>query len=1126
MSSHRLVGLLAGVLLAAPFSAFAASAPSLPDWENEHVLEINREPARATFVPFSTIEQARQGDDATSPWVMSLSSDTAWKFDWVPRPELRPRGFWRTDFDDSKWPSFPVPANWEVNEAHRYGTPIYASSGYTFKIDPPRVTDTPPKNYTTYRERDPVGSYRRSFELPASWAGRRVVLHFDGVQSAFYVWVNGVRVGYSQGSMEPSEFNITPELHPGRNLVAVQVYKYSDGTYLEDQDMWRLGGIQRNVSLIAMPDERISDFAVRTILDKDYRDATLEVKPELAAGRSETLAGWTVEARLFDAQGKDVLGAPLSHDAAEILNRAFKASILNDRTPQRGPRKFGWFNAHVSDPEKWTAETPNLYRLVLALRDPKGALVETVGCDVGFRQIEIRGGRLLVNGRPVRFRGVNRHEMDPDRGHALTYARMVQDIRLMKAANINAVRTCHYPDDPRWLSLCDHYGFYVIDEADLETQGVRGWLATQPEWADAYLDRAIRLAERDKNHPCVTFWSLGNESGYGPNFAAMAGWLHEFDPTRPIHYEGAQGTPRDPAAVDVVSRFYPRTMGRYLNPDEPPGSDIQRPENARWQRLVKLAHNPDDDRPVLASEYAHAMGNAVGNLTEYWQEIYANPRLLGGFIWEWADQGIRKTAPDGTRFIAYGGDFGDKPNLGAFCIKGLVSSDRVPYPKYYAVQHTYQPVQVDGVSLEPGHTVVRLTNRYDDLNLDTLQCRWTVRCDGAVVQDGTLPSVVGAPGAAVDVAVPVQAIAHPVPGGEYWLELEFTPRVAAWWQKAPQTVAREQLRLTVPTPPPPAAPLGATRAVTLTSDGDLVRVTGSDFSAAFSRSQGTLVSLNYGAGELLAPAGKRGPAGPVLQAWRSPLDNDRGFGKWIARDWKQAGLDRMTRTVESFTVSQPAPNEVRIEVLARSAAARGAFAVRSRWVVRGDGIIDLREDFTPSGNLPALPRIGVVMRVASGLENYHWYGCGPLENYSDRRQGQFVNVWDSTVTDQYVPYPRPQSCGNREGVRWLALTSPTDARGLLVVSEGDPIAATALHFTEGDFDAARHAYELRPRAETILSLDARQCGLGNGSCGPGVLEKYAVLVKPYHLHLSFRPCPAHATDAALAAAAHLRPTGD
>ncbi len=1088
---------------------FLGSLPTLAedaphDWENIAVLQINREPARATFVPFAEEKQALAVDREASPFYLSLNG--TWRFHWVPRPEDRPVDFFRTDFDDSSWVDFPVPANWET---HGYGTPIYLGSGYPFKIDPPRVTSEPKLGDTAYTERDPVGSYRRTFDLPDGWKGRRVFLHFDGVQSAFYVWINGVRVGYSTGSMSPSEFDITSQVRPGKNQIAVEVYKWSAGSYLEDQDMWRLGGIQRSVYLYSTAAARIRDFAVRTDLDADYRDATLRIEPKLAAYGNLSLKGWNVRAQLYDSAGKPVFAQPLAHDAAAILDRDFDPNILNDRTPQRGLPKFGWLEGRVTNPAKWTAETPTLYTLVLTLEDDTGKVVEADSCRIGFRKIEIRDGRLLINGQPVRLRGVNRHEFDPDTGNALTYERMVQDITLMKQANINAVRTSHYPDDPRWIDLCDRYGLYMIDEADLCTHGVRGFLASDASWTAAFLDRIIRLAERDKNHAAVIFWSMGNESGYGPNFAAMSGWLHDFDPTRPVHFEPAQSEPTDPPTVDVVGRFYPRLSLPYVKPDAY--------DNTRWDKLIDLANNALDNRPVVASEYAHAMGNSVGNLREYWDEIYSNPRLLGGFIWEWSEQGLTKKNADGVSFIAHGGDFGDKPNHGYFCLKGIVTAERGITPEYQEVKKIYQPVAIQPVDMHPGKISLRVTNRDYFTNLRDYDVGWQLLCDGAVVQSGAIAAPDIASGAQADVAVPIASVAQPSPGADYWLRVSFRTRADTLWAKAGYEFAWEQLQVDVATPAAPVVHAADLPALTLQDSNGEVRVSGKGFIATFNRAAGTLASLKYDGQEMLAPT-DGAPAGPILQAYRAPTDSDRGFGHWVAQDWKDAGLDNLQRTVESFTVSQPAANTVRLEIVARSTGAKSGILHHATWTVRGDGSVDINNNFEPSADLATLPRLGVVLRTAPALEHFQWYGHGPEENYSDRLDSTPVGLWSSTVAQQYVSYSRPQDNGNKEGVRWLTLTDNT-GHGLLVVAEEQPIAATALHFSAADLEAAKYPYELKPRAETVLSLDAIQCGLGNGSCGPGVLLRYAVPVQPYQLHISLRPIT---TANAAAASARMR----
>jgi len=555
-------GLVWPLALALLICSTAFAFADAPDWENQQIPHINTEPPRSPFIPFPTIAAALNDNPTNSPFYLSLNGP--WKFNWVPRPELRPTNFFEPNFDDSSWTNIEVPSNWEM---HGYGEPIYLGSGYPFKIDPPRVTAEPPTNWTAYMQRDPVGSYRKTIQLPQTWNHRQVFIHFDGVDSAFYLWANGQRVGFSKDSRTPAEFDLTSFLHAGSNELAVQVFRWSDGSYLEDQDMWRMSGIFRPVYLYSTAVARIRDFTIRTDLDAEYRDAILQIKPELAA-TGLSLSNWCVSAMLFDADQKPVIIGPsavVSHDAAEILNPNFNSKILDARMPQRGEPKFAWLEGHIKNPAKWTAETPKLYTLVLTLNDDHGNVIDADSCPIGFRKIEIRNGQFLVNGRPIRLRGVNRHEIDPDTGHTMTDARMLQDITLMKQANINAVRTCHYPDDPRWYDLCDRFGLYVLDEANICTHGTRGALANDPSWTAAFLDRAQRLALRDKNHPSVIIWSMANESGYGPNFAAVSGWLHEFDPTRPVHYEGAQGDTKDPSTVNIIGRFYPRlTTQSYL----------------------------------------------------------------------------------------------------------------------------------------------------------------------------------------------------------------------------------------------------------------------------------------------------------------------------------------------------------------------------------------------------------------------------------------------------------------------------------------------------------------------------------------------------------------------------------
>jgi len=1034
---------------ASPLGGGREGASIHHDWEDQSILQINREPARADFHHAGEI---------------SLNGE--WKFNWTKTPDEQPDGFWTTDFDDSQWKTFPVPADWEMNG---FGTPIYSSSGYTFKINPPYVMTTPKERYTAYVERNPTGVYRRMFTIPEAWKDKEVYIHFGSVSSAFYVWVNGQRVGYSQGSMEPAEFRITPYINPspnpsrgrgvqkasprggleGVNHIVLEVLKYSDGSYLEDQDQWRLAGIHRGIYLYATEKIRIRDFGVRTILDKDYRDAQLIIHPELAVSEGQRGEGYYVTAALFAPDGQEVIVPSLigRAEGGSILNLDAKGAILNDRTPQRGYPKWGWLSATVKNPLKWTAETPHLYTLELLLKDSLDQTVQRITTKVGFRQVEIKDGQLLVNGIPTRLRGVNRHEMDPKSGKVMTEELMLRDIRLMKQANINAVRTCHYPNCERWYELCDSLGLYVMDEADLEEHGLRGRLASDPTWAAAWIDRMQRLVIRDRNHPSVIFWSLGNEAGWGTNFALTAAWTHEYDPTRPVHYEGAQGssTPSlregkgwapDPSSVDVISRFYPRTQDEYLNPGVA-DNNMERPENARWERLLSIARDTMDNRPVLTSEYAHAMGNALGNFQEYWDEIYSHPRMLGGFIWEWADEGIEAQRPlpqplpregssaslpsgrlEGVSYIAYGGDFGDYPNLKAFCIKGIVDSYRNTTPKYEEVKQVYAPIWF---KLNKGKVEVKKHDPHFDLNTITVK---EEKRNGYLYVTASLK--------------------------------EATP-----WAPKGHVIARTQFK----THPQPLPKGGESKK-----------------SSPNNRIQYPLPSGGSGVG---------------IHCFRAPTDNDRGFGNWIAKDWKQQGLDNLRDSIvnDSTHIYKTANGQIRMTVSITEASPRGGL----------EGVFS----FTPEGQLPPLPCLGITLKLPKELKNIEYLGRGPWDNYPDRHASALVDIYKSTVSEQYVHYPRPQDSGNHDDVQWLKITDDK-GHGWLIEplpsgGAGVGFSFSALPYSVQQLYNATHDYELKEEDCVWLNLDCAVMGLGNSSCGPGVLTKYAIPQRPHTLRLRFTP---------------------
>ena len=1006
------------------------------DWENPEIVERNREAPHCTLIPYPDEGRAAKCDREASPFFKSLNG--RWKFKYSPNPNSRPVDFHRPDYDDSSWDEIDVPSNWEMKG---YGRPIYTNVQYPFKPDPPKVP----------HDDNPVGSYRRKFEIPESWWGRQVFIHFDGVCSAFYLWVNGRMVGYSQGSMTPAEFNITRYLKKGENVLAVEVYRWCDGTYLEDQDFWFLSGIYRDVYLFCSPNVHMRDFFVRCDFDEGYRDAMLLVTVKVHNYSPVEAGPHAVKLTLIDADGRPVELRSVS--GGEI-----------DHIPAYG-EKIVEISAVVEKPEKWSAERPYLYTVVLSLSDGSGRVIEAESCRFGFRKVEVKGCKLFINGVPVLIKGVNRHEIHPDLGRAITEEVMLQDILLMKRFNINAVRTSHYPNHPRWYELCDEYGIYLIDEANVESHGVRNAVPdSDPRWLKACLDRMAGMVERDKNHPSVIIWSLGNEAGRGTVFEEMAAYARKVDPTRPIHYE------QQNEVADIDSRMYPHV-----------------------DQLVEIGRSKRD-KPFLMCEYAHAMGNAIGNLKEYWEAIEAYEPLIGGCIWDWVDQGLRKRVKteEGKEvwFWAYGGDFGDQPNDGNFCINGILTPDREITPKLWEVKKVYQYIKIEPVDLLKG--VVRVKNGYSFTNLNEFEIRWSLSEDGKVLAEGRIDPIDLAPGESVELTVPFER-PELKPGAEYWLRVSFHLREDKPWAPKGHEVAWEQFKIPFDVPPKPVMKIDEMPDLSLSEGDDLIIIEGEGFSVELDKATGLIVSLAYNGKEIFV-------SGPKLNAFRAPTDND----VWIRDKWYEVGLNSLEAELRGIEVRRLSPKAVRIvtELIYRGKGDAG-FEHICRYTVYGNGCVHLDNRIKPFGELPVLPKLGLIAVLRGDYENLIYYGRGPHENYIDRKASADVGLYRSTVTDQYVRYVRPQENGNKEDVRWAALLDGSE-EGLLVVAD-ELMCITALHFSPEDLDRAQHIHELRPREEVFLCLDYRQCGLGNASCGPPVLEKYRLYPEPVEFGLSLRP---------------------
>ncbi len=912
--------------------------PELEDWENPAVIGRNKEPAHATYIPYGDRDSALAGNASASPFNRSLNG--TWKFNWAERPRSRPAAFYEPTFDVSSWNDIEVPGNWELQG---HGVPIYKETGPIGAMgnEPPEID----------HEYNPVGSFRREFDVPADWDGRRVFLHFAGVSSAFYVWVNGEEVGYSQGSRTPAEFEITSFVNAGSNTLAVEVYRWSDGSYLEDQDFWRLSGIYRDVFLFSTPPAYIRDFFVRALLDDSYVNGRLEVSvnvrnrpideapsPEgqTGSGSGDLRARW-VELELLDPQG------------APVFSNRRPDSVETAGPGEEGEETEFGLVVEVDRPLQWSAEHPHLYTLLISLVDDFDEIREVISTRVGFRTVEIRDGMLQVNGVPVHLKGVNRHEHDPDRGHVMSEESMLADIRLMKEFNINAVRTAHYPNVPRWYELCDEHGIYLVDEANVESHGA-GYetddtLAAKPEWLEAHLDRTRRMVERDKNHPSVIIWSLGNEAGDGENFVATYEWIKERDPSRPVQYE--------------MSDLREHT-------------DIFAPMYARVHILEAYGSEPRD-RPLILCEYAHAMGNSVGNLQEYWDAIYASDHLQGGFIWDWVDQGIRADADDGTEYFAYGGDFGpdDVPSGDNFCINGLVNPDRELNPHIWEVKKVYQGVDVRPLDLANGQ--VEIENRFDFTDLSDLELRWTVTGDGQEVAAGILGDFGLPPHQTRVASVPLPSM-DPEPGVEYFLDIRFHTRRDGPLLSAGHLAAWEQFKLPVQVPFT-SAPLARSRKIYPSEEDGMLFIEGESFTLTIDLDDGQISSFVYMGTELVL-------SGPEPSFWRPPNDNDFGNGMPERQGiWKVAGSDRH---IESVSWYQNSNRDVRVNILATLPA--GESKLFTEYVIWGSGEIVINNRFVPGAvDLPNLPRLGMNMSLPVEFESVEWLGRGQDEVISEPR---------------------------------------------------------------------------------------------------------------------------------------------
>ncbi|MEI7662617.1 MAG: glycoside hydrolase family 2 TIM barrel-domain containing protein [Bacteroidota bacterium] len=1033
-------------------SAFAQETQP-PDWENPQLTGISNEIPRASFLPFGNESDALKNDRTASPWFMLLNG--SWKFNWSENPGMRPVNFSDDTYDVSSWKDIQVPSTIEIQG---YGYPIYVNQPYEFKHlmkpDPPKV----PHDY------NPVGTYRRDFQVPGTWRDREVFLRFEAVKSFCYVWVNGQRIGMGKDAKTPLEFNITKYLRKGTNVLGIEVFRWSDGSYLECQDMWRMSGINRDVYLFSTPKTRIRDFSATGDLFSGYRHGMLRVaaivKGEMT-NPSPDLDGPFLRPEY--SIGLSLYESPAS--TVPVITETIKFRPNNDT------EDTVLFAKYIPNPLKWSAEIPNLYHLVLTLKDKDGNILESTGCRVGFRTTEVKNGQFLVNGKAILVKGVNRHETDPFTGHVISRERMVQDIKLMKEANINTVRTCHYPDDPWWYELCDEYGLYVIDEANIESHGM-GYdpdrtLGNNPAWLKAHLNRTQRLVERDKNHPCVIIWSLGNEAGNGCNFEATYAWVKHRDTSRPVWYERAE----QGSNTDIFCPMY------------------YAPWDLKW-----YGYSPQL-RPLIMCEYAHAMGNSTGNFQEYWDVIGKYPQLQDGCIWDWVDQGLYAKDKNGREYWTFGGDYGPKdvPSDGNFQCNGIVAPDRKPHPGYYEVKKTYQYVKF--TMTDPGK--ITILNKYDFYDLSNTEVSWELLNNGKVVQVGKLPPFTLLPESQKEAAITLPLL-KTKSKTEYFLNVYMKTRSTWGLLAGGHVLAAEQFPLPTQGEDPAMTVEGKVSRLTMTDGEHLLSITGDRFSVEFDKAAGTISSWKFHDADLIR-------RGPLPNFRRAPTDNDIGNGMpKRCKPWFDASENR---EVTGTKVQKISDDEILVTVQMTFPDSVATETVAYR--VHSDGKIVVTASLKPmKDKLPELPRFGMNMQISSEYNRVIWYGRGPWENYQDRKFASFVGIYEGQVDNQPCPYVRPQEYGYKTDVRWMTLDGPKHTG---IRFTGQPLLCfSALPYTYDDMkgfkQGGKHLNDLVKNPFTDLNIDFKQMGVGgDDSWGARTHDAYTLPAGSYEYSFGMEP---------------------
>lgn len=1044
----------------------APSVYNREPYEDPLVGGINRDVARATAYSYANITDALKNDREKSGRFISLNG--AWDFAFAPKPGDEPKDFYKKKV--TGWKKINVPSNWEMQG---YDKPIYKSAVYPFRpVNPPYV----PKDYNG------VGCYQKSFTIPAAWKDKNITLHFGGVSSAYKLWINGKFAGYAEDSFLPSEFNITPYLQEGENIISVWVIRWSDGSFLEDQDQWRMSGIHREVYLMAEPRMRIADFFYQTKLDKDYHDAILSIRPRIENLTGNAMPGYVLKAQLFDADNQPVLQTPLAKKADDIINEIH---------PRLDRVKFGLLETSIPHPKKWSTEEPNLYKLVLSLEDSTGNMVEVKTCNLGFRSIEFRksDSKLLINGKLTYLYGVNRPDHHPTKGKALSREDILADIKTMKQFNFNCVRLSHYPSDPYLLDLCDQFGMMVIDEANLETHGLGGKLDHDAQWTAAYLERVSRMALRDKNHPSVIMWSLGNEAGSGPNHAAMAGWIKDFDMTRPLHYEPAMGSPKEEGYINPSDPRYLKSNDhshRIQNPlDQYYVDVVSRMYPSDYTAPLLVNQNNGDHRPIFFCEYAHAMGNSAGNLKDFWDQWRKLPRVIGGCIWEFKDQGLEKTDSAGVKYYAYGGDFGEK-YFDNFTIKGIVNADGTPKGVMWECKRIFQPIQTELADAAKG--LVKITNLSQVKNVNAFKGIILVKEDGATILAKELPEISIDPGKDSIISI-ASYLPELKADAEYHVAIWFSLRRDELWANRDFEIATNQFLIKAASPATPAA--GHTTAISYKEDTNAITVGSTEFTAVFSKGdKGGLTSYKYKGAELVQQT--------LLPHFTRPLtDNDKRGWKphRKLRQWYENGLKLENIQQGKYDGKKGSG----ILLIYTYSLIHDSAKVTIQYEISGNGVIHVSYGLRVKPGLPNIPKVGMQMGIGKIYNYILWYGKGPFENYADKNYGADEGQYKLPLKDFMENYAVPQENGNRTGVRWMYLHERYSRDGLLVVADS-LLSMSAWPYTEENIQNARHTNQLKDAGFITLNIDLVQMGVGGNDSWSDVaapLEQYQIKAQDY-----------------------------